>query len=201
MKKTGIMGGSFNPIHNGHLEIAKCALKEYKLDEILFIPNNCPPHKDSSEMIEPQHRLKMAELAIDGNPRFSISDMEIKKGGLSFTYLTMMELKETHPDIDYYFLMGADSLADFRKWRHSELIAASCHILAAMRDEMNDEDVARLAEELSKEYHAEFALLKIPPTEISSTAIRRNLKENKSITGMVPKKVEEYIIDHGLYQK
>lgn len=200
MKKTGIMGGSFNPIHNGHLEIAKCAKEEYELDDILFIPNNCPPHKDSSEMIDAKMRLQMVKLAIQQYPQYTVSDREIKKGGLSFTYLTVTELKEEYPDTDFYFLMGADSLADFRKWRHAEIIAKKCHVLAAMRDEMGNEDVKRLAEELSAEYHGDFSLLEIPQTDISSTQIRRDIREGKRITGKVPEVVEQYIYEHHLYE-
>lgn len=156
MKKTGIMGGSFNPIHVGHLEIAECAWKEYGLDEILFIPNYCPPHKDSSEMLDAKSRLDMVKLAIQGHPNYTVTDREIQKGGLSYTYLTINELKAEEPDTEFYFLMGADSLADFRKWSHAEVIASKCHILAAMRDELGDEDVKQIADELSLEYHGRF---------------------------------------------
>lgn len=200
MKKTGIMGGSFNPIHNGHLEIAECALKEYDLDEILFIPNHCPPHKDSSEMIDAALRLQMVELAIQGHPHYTVSDMEIKKGGLSYTYLTVTELKDRHPDTDFYFLMGADSLADFRKWRNADVIASKCHVLAAMRDDMDNEDVTHLAEELSREYGGDFSLLEIPPTHISSTQIRKLLREGKEISGMVPEVVERFIAERNVYK-
>lgn len=200
MKKTGIMGGSFNPIHNGHLEIAECAMEEYDLDEVLFIPNHCPPHKDSSEMIDADLRLQMVKLAIQGHPHYTISDMEIKKGGLSYTYLTVTELKNRYPDTEFYFLMGADSLADFRKWRNADMIASKCHILAAMRNDMDNGDVTRLAEELSREYGGDFSLLRIPPTDISSTQIRRLLKYGKKISGMVPEAVEQFIAEHQLYR-
>ncbi|MCI8327135.1 MAG: nicotinate (nicotinamide) nucleotide adenylyltransferase [Lachnospiraceae bacterium] len=200
MKKTGIMGGSFNPIHNGHLEIAACAKKEYELDEILFIPNNCPPHKDSSEMIDASMRLEMVRLAIAPYPYCTLSDMEIQKGGLSFSYLTVTELKERHPDTEFYFLMGADSLEEFPKWRRAQIIAQKCHILAAMRGELGNMEVKKLAKELSETYHGDFSLLKIPPTDISSTQLRRDLKSQKSITGKVPKAVEDYITDHQLYR-
>lgn len=113
MKKTGIMGGSFNPIHVGHLEIAECAWKEYGLDEILFIPNYCPPHKDSSEMLDAKSRLDMVKLAIQGHPNYTVTDREIQKGGLSYTYLTINELKAEEPDTEFYFLMGADSHCGF----------------------------------------------------------------------------------------
>lgn len=201
MKKTGIMGGSFNPIHMGHLEIAECALRDYELDEILFIPNYCPPHKDSSEMLDAGYRLDMVELAIKGHPHYTVTDREIQKGGLSYTYLTMTELKDEEPETEFYFLMGADSLADFRQWSHADVIASKCHILAAMRDEMNNEDVKRLAQELSDEYHASFSLLNIPPTDISSTQIRRDIRNGKSISGKVPKAVENYILKHHLYSE
>lgn len=200
MKKTGIMGGSFNPIHNGHLEIAECAYREYELDKILFIPNSASPHKDNSEMVDAAHRLAMVKLAIEDRPHFAVSDIEIVKGGLSFTYQTMTTLKEQHPEVEYYFLMGADSLADFRKWRHSEIIASRCRILAAMRDEMDNEDVRHLTKELTKEYGTPFSLLRIPQTDISSTKIRKHCKEGKSICDMVPKKVADYIQKYQLYQ-
>ena len=201
MKKTGIMGGSFNPIHVGHLEIAECAWKEYGLDEILFIPNYCPPHKDSSEMLDAKSRLDMVKLAIQGHPNYTVTDREIQKGGLSYTYLTINELKAEEPDTEFYFLMGADSLADFRKWSHAEVIASKCHILAAMREELGDEDVKQIADELSLEYQGNFSLLKIPPTDISSTQIRKDIRMGNSISGKVPKAVEDYILIHRLYSQ
>lgn len=200
MKKTGIMGGSFNPIHFGHLEIAECALKEYELDEVLFMPNYCPPHKNSEEMADAKKRLEMVKIAIEAYPKFTYSDREIKKGGLSFTYQTMTELTEEEPETEFYFLMGADSLKDFRKWRHSEIIVQKCKILAAMRDDMGNEDVNYLAQKLSREYHAEFFLLKIPQTNISSTQIRAHIRQGKSIKESVPKKVEQYIRKNQLYK-
>jgi len=200
MKKTGIMGGSFNPIHFGHLEIAECALKEYELDEVLFMPNYCPPHKNSEEMADAKKRLEMVKIAIETYPKFTYSDREIKKGGLSFTYQTMTELTEEEPETEFYFLMGADSLKDFRKWRHSEIIVQKCKILAAMRDDMGNEDVHYLAQKLSREYHAEFFLLKIPQTNISSTQIRAHIRQGKSIKESVPKKVEQYIRKNQLYK-
>lgn len=200
MKKTGILGGTFNPIHNGHLEIAKSAQREYGLDEILFLPNYCPPHKDSQEMADARIRFRMVQLAIEGCPCYAVSDREIKKQGLSFTYVTMTELKEEYPDTDFYFLMGADSLADFHQWRHPEVIASKCHILAAMRNDLGNPDVARLARQLSEEYQTDFSLLQIPKTDISSTRIRKNIRAGKSIRGMVPEAVEAYIEKHGLYR-
>lgn len=200
MKKTGIMGGSFNPIHFGHLEIAECALKEYELDEVLFVPNYCPPHKSSGEMADADKRLEMVKLAIKAYPQFTYSDREIKKGGLSFTYQTMIELKEEEPETEFYFLMGADSLKDFDKWRHSEIIAQKCKILAAMRGDMGNQEVEQLAQKLSKLYHANFFLLKIPQTDLSSTQIRENIRKGKSIKECVPKQVEQYIQEHQLYK-
>lgn len=201
MKKTGIMGGSFNPIHYGHLKIAECAYRDYDLDEILFIPNHCPPHKDSSEMADAAMRLEMVKLAIMDREGFTYSDREIQKGGLSFTYQTMTALKEEEPDTEFYFLMGADSLKEFRKWRHCELIAKKCKILAAMRDEMDNEDVEKLAKELSEEYQSDFFLLKIPQMNVSSTQIRQAIRKGESIRTLVPEKVEAYIKKHKLYQK
>lgn len=200
MKKTGIMGGSFNPIHNGHLQIAKSAFEQYALDEVLFIPAYCAPHKEKSVMIAPKDRLAMVELAIKNVPHYTMSDMEIKQGGYSFTYLTITKLRQLEPDTEWFFLMGADSLTDFKKWRNTQIIASNCHILAAMRDDMDDADVKRLAKELSEEYHSDFDLVQIPPTDISSTEIRNRIKEGISIEQMVPKDVLDYIKEHHLYE-
>ena len=120
---------------------------------------------------------------------------------LDYTYLTINELKAEEPDTEFYFLMGADSLADFRKWSHAEVIASKCHILAAMRDELGDEDVKQIADELSLEYQGDFSLLKIPPTDISSTQIRKDIRMGNSISGKVPKAVEDYILIHRLYSQ
>ena len=114
-------------------------------------------------MLDAKSRLDMVKLAIQGHPNYTVTDREIQKGGLSYTYLTINELKAEEPDTEFYFLMGADSLADFRKWSHAEVIASKCHILAAMRDELGDEDVKQIADELSLEYQGDFSLLKRYP--------------------------------------
>ena len=133
-------------------------------------------------MLDAKSRLDMVKLAIQGHPNYTVTDREIQKGGLSYTYLTINELKAEEPDTEFYFLMGADSLADFRKWSHAEVIASKCHILAAMRDELGDEDVKQIADELSLEY-------------------QEDIRMGNSISGKVPKAVEDYILIHRLYSQ
>ena len=124
-------------------------------------------------MLDAKSRLDMVKLAIQGHPNYTVTDREIQKGGLSYTYLTINELKAEEPDTEFYFLMGADSL----------------------------EDVKQIADELSLEYQGDFSLLKIPPTDISSTQIRKDIRMGNSISGKVPKAVEDYILIHRLYSQ
>ena len=180
-KKVGIMGGTFDPIHNGHLIIAQCALESYQLDEILFVPSGIPWLKDISKVLNKKTRVSLTGLAIEGNQSFALSTIEIDREGNSYSYKTVEELKEQNPDVDYYFIMGADSLFEIETWKNPAELMKNCIILVAVRDEYNDIQMNEQIHYLQEKYHAEINLLQTPRLDISSTDIRRKVAEGKSI--------------------
>lgn len=199
MKKIGIMGGTFNPIHNGHLRMAQAAYEQYELDEVWFMPSKNPPHKKKSEIASDEHRERMVRFAIDGIPHFSFSDMELKREGTTYTCETLEEIHKKHPKYQLYFILGGDSLADFDKWFHPELILKHAVILAAPRGDFSTEDMLAMCREKAEKYHGNISLISMEHIQISSEKIRNLLENKKSILSLCPSKVEWYIHLHGLY--
>ena len=150
MKKIGIMGGTFNPIHMGHLIIAEKAREQSGLDKVLFMPSGIPYMKDSRQVLPGKVRAQMTELAIRSNPFFDISTMEVEREGRTYTYETLETLRAQNPDTKYYFILGADSLWKIEEWRYPERIFAACHILAAVREEKTTEDMKEQIHYLEK---------------------------------------------------
>lgn len=187
-RRVGIMGGTFNPIHNGHLIMAEQVVSQLGLDQILFIPNNIPPHVDVKTAIDGKTRAKLIELAIDDNPRFSLDYIEINKGGVSYSIDTIKQLHEQHPNVDFYFIIGGDEVAYLPKWnRIDELINLVTFVA-----------VERAGYEKTSEYPVIW--VDAPLIEISSTVLRQRIKARQSIRYLVPQAVAEYIEKNGLYQ-
>ena len=199
-KKTGIMGGTFNPIHIGHLLLAETALSAEKLDNVIFIPSGQPYMKKKDEVMSADRRLKMVELAIANNPDFIVSDMEIKRAGNTYTCDTLAQLKREQPQTDFFFLMGADCLFSIETWKNPEEIFAACTVLAAVRNSVDSALMQRKCNYLAEKYRADVRLLPFPETAISSTDIRRLTKEGRSIRYMVPETVRLFIQDNRLYK-
>ena len=200
-KKIGILGGSFDPIHNGHLAIAESAYKDFELDEIWLIPAGHSPNKDENKMTSAVMRAEMTALAVQEIPHFKLSTYEIDKEGTSYTYLTLSNFKEQYPDTDFYFIMGADSLDYFEDWSHPEIICQKAVILVAVRDDMNLNDIQTKIEQIKTQFSAEIYPLSCSKIDISSSEIRAKLMANKDISGIIPNKVADYIATHGLYRK
>ena len=200
-KKIGILGGSFDPIHNGHLAIAESAYRDFELDEVWLIPAGHSPNKDESKMTSAQMRAEMVSLAIEDTPYFKLSMYEIEKECTSFTYLTLSELKDMYPDTNFYFIMGADSLDYFEKWRHPEIICEKAIILVSVRDDMNLEDIQTKIMELKAMFHAQIYPLSCSRIDISSSDIRTALINNTGLPNGLPLKVAEYIQKNCLYQE
>lgn len=201
MKKIGIMGGTFNPIHMGHLIIAEKAREQSGLNKILFVPSGLPYMKDCRQVLPGKIRTRMTELAIQNNPFFAVSTIEVDREGRTYTYETLETLHGQNPDTEYYFILGADSLWNIETWKYPERIFAACHILAAVRDEKSLEDMEKQSLYLKKTYHADIELLRTGHMEISSSAIRNLCKEEKSIRYLVPEAVYDYIIQNKLYKE
>ena len=200
-KKIGILGGSFDPIHNGHLAIAESAYRDFGLDEVWLIPAGHSPNKDENKMTNARTRAEMVALAIEEIPYFKLSMYEIEKEGTSFTYLTLSEFKELYPDTEFYFIMGADSLDYFEKWRHPEIICEKATILVSVRDDMDLEDIENKICALKSLFHAQIYPLSCPKIDISSSDIRLALSNNCDLPNGLPNKVAEYIQKNSLYFK
>lgn len=200
MKKTGIMGGTFNPIHMGHLIIAEKAREQFHLDEVLFMPCGIPYTKNEDDVLPKDIRAEMTRLAIEDNPFFDISTIEVDKDGSTYTYETLEQLRSDNPNTEYYFIIGADSLWKIEGWREPEKIFANCHLLAAVRDGKSAVEMETQASYLKDKFGASIFLLNSSNIEISSTMIRTLVKEGSSIRYFVPEAVYDYIIKNKLYR-
>lgn len=198
-KKIGILGGSFDPVHMGHLNIAQSAYLEYGLDEVWFIPAGHSPNKDEREMTPVGIRAEMVSLAIEAYPHFRLSRIEMDTKEKSYTYLTLTKLKAQHPDSEFYFIMGADSLDYFEDWKHPEIICEKAVVLAAGRDDM---DIVRMEEKIAyirTLFPARIYPLTCGHLDVSSTELRWQIKHGTEEPGMLPKPVLAYIKEHQLY--
>lgn len=199
--KIGIMGGTFDPIHNGHLMLGEYAKKLFELDEIWFMPNGNPPHKLNSNIeSQTKHRVEMVKLAIEGREGFNIQLYEVERKEVNYSYLTMQHFNEAFPQNDFYFIIGADSLFAFESWKHPELLVKSCKILAAYRDGKNSIEMKNQIQYLNEKYGAEIILLNTPDVDISSSNIRRKIKQNEDISDLVPESVFSYIQSNNLFR-
>lgn len=200
--KIGIMGGTFDPIHNAHLMLAEYAYLEFALDEVWFMPNGNPPHKQSRKGgTGAAGRVHMVRLAIADNPAFRLEEYESSRSEISYSYQTMEHFREIYPEHHFYFIIGADSLFALKEWVHPERLLKTCTILAAYRDKMNRYDrMEAKIEELNQEYQADIRLLVTPAVSTASHELRRRVKEGGSIAQDVPEAVNAYILDHHLYR-
>ncbi len=200
MKKTGIMGGTFNPVHNGHLTLARQALRQFALDNVLFMPCGVPYMKAGQKVEDGQIRAEMTSLAIQDEPCFILSTMELERQGNTYTYQTLERLKAENPETEYYFIVGADSLFHMAQWVCPEKIFADCHILAAVRDAKTTEDMETQISLLKQQYAANIHLLQTECMDISSSEIRRKIAAGESVDCDLPPAVRQYIEKRGLYR-
>lgn len=201
MKKIGIMGGTFNPVHNGHLLIAENARAQLALDEVRFIPNGAPPHKMEEQIESGDHRLCMIRLAIADNPAFVADDRELCEKRVSYSYLTLRELHEESPGDTLYFIMGGDSLRDFKTWYHPEIICRYAVLAAAVREDCDRAHLLGYAHELKQLFDADVRLIQTPNLSVSSSGLRKRVCAGETIRYQVPEAVRAYIRDHHLYRK
>jgi len=196
----GIFGGSFNPIHIGHLLLAEYIREEFKLNKIIFIPTGNPPHKDARELELAQHRYNMVRLAIDSNPFFDISDVELKREGISYTSDTLKEIGSKYPCEELFFICGSDSIIQFPTWHEIGKIFELSNIIVAKRPNVSEEKLNNMICEFKKKYRARIICSAAPHIEISSSEIRSKIRKGLSIRYMVPFTVAEYIKTNNLYQ-
>lgn len=199
MQKIGILGGSFDPIHKGHLNIAESARAEFDLDEVWFVPAGHSPNKDEREMTSAEIRAGMTALAIADRAYFKLSRIELDSAGTSYTYLTLTRLKEQYPAVEFYFIMGADSLDYFDSWYHPKIICEKAVILTAVRDDMDTAQVLEKIADIKALFPARIYPLRGGRTNISSTEVRKSIRSGEPLNSMLPLPVWQYIREHGLY--
>ena len=200
--KIGIMGGTFDPIHIGHLLLGEFAYEDFGLDEIWFLPNGNQPHNETTDAeVDLRHRVEMVRLAIGSVPYFRLNMHEADVDRHSYTYKTMQEFNSRYPENEFYFILGADSLFSIEQWKYFREIFPTCTILAAMRDDKDAEDMKTQIKYLNEKYGARIELLQAPLVEISSTTIRERSARDLSVRYMVPDAVAEYIAEHHLYKE
>lgn len=201
MKKVGIMGGTFNPVHYGHLFLAENAYEQLALDKVLFMPTKNPPHKQRPEEVTQQQRVEMLQLAIKDNPHFELSTVELERQGMTYTADTLTFLKEKNKDTQYYFIVGADSLLYMQEWKKPQIIFDQCIVVAACRDQVNKHELLKHARLLENSFHAKIEIIDMPVIQLSSRDIRDRLRLNKTVRYYIPDAVHEYIISNRLYQQ
>lgn len=199
MKKYGIFGGSFNPIHYGHLMICEYIKEEMGLDKVIFIPTGNPPHKELE--LSAEDRYEMVRLAISPNPDFEISDIETTRVKKSYTVDTIRELKKIYKEEKLYFLIGLDSLFQLKTWMKIGDLSHEIEFVVALRPGYLDkEEVNKEIDFLRENFGTKINLIKTPLYEISSTDLRDRIREGKSLRYLIPKKVLDYIEESGFYK-
>lgn len=199
--KTGVFGGTFNPVHKGHIMLAQYCMDSVGLDRIIMIPTAVPPHKISNNLASENDRLNMCKLACRGKENFFVSDIEIKRQGKSYTYETLTQLKEIYPDDHLYTIMGADMFLTLDRWKNPEIIFEKSSIITIPRDEENKHELENFYNKVLKAMGASSVILPNPVMSVSSTFIRENLDNFNLISDMLDKGVYDYIIKNNLYRK
>ncbi|MDO5418161.1 MAG: nicotinate-nucleotide adenylyltransferase [Lachnospiraceae bacterium] len=201
MARIGIMGGTFDPIHNGHIMLGRQAKEEYELDQIWFMPSGQPPHKTDHRVTDARIRWEMAELALKDEEGFVLSDFEIRRPGNTYTAQTLTLLKKTYPEHDFYFIIGADSLYEIERWYEPERVMEQTAILVASREyEKEHPSLRKQIHHLEEKYGARIMQLHCREMDVSSEEIRGMAAEGKPLDGLLPKAVAEYVKRHHLYE-
>jgi nicotinate-nucleotide adenylyltransferase len=198
--KLGVMGGTFDPIHYGHLIAAENARAELALDQVLFVPTGVPPHKKTMEYTEATIRFQMTALAIASNEFFRVSDLETKRDGPSYTIDTVKALRELYPGVQIYFITGADAILEIATWRNAELLLSMCSFVAVSRPGYAMDDIRGRIGSFFEHPEINIFGMEVPALDISSTEIRKRVREGKTIKYMLPDNVMDFITEQGLYQ-
>jgi nicotinate-nucleotide adenylyltransferase len=216
-ERMGLLGGTFNPVHEGHVRAAREVQQRFGLDRILFIPSYIPPHKRTRDMASPEDRYAMVELAVLGNPHFLASSIEIEAKQKSYSIITLNKIKKTYPDAWVFFILGIDAFLEIETWKSYQEVLEQCHfivtsrpgyLLAEARNVLPEAFAARILEvgdsgPVGEELFRRFRifLLSIQALDVSSTEIRRRIRQGQSVKGFVPEAVEVYIKKEKLYQE
>lgn len=193
------MGGTFDPIHFGHLRTAEFVYKHLKLEKIIFVPAFIAPHKVGLEFAPAIDRYRMTELAIRENNFFEVNDVELRRCGVSYTYDTVLELKKQYPDYEFYFIIGADSVPMLNTWHKIRELLQEVTFIAADRPGYG-QTINKVCEFFGADAKNKIILLETPEVDISATDIRERVKAGRSIAELVPESVEKYILQEKLYR-
>jgi nicotinate-nucleotide adenylyltransferase len=199
MGHIGILGGTFNPPHMGHLVMAQEAFEQLELDRVVLMPVAVPPHKEAGEDPGAAARVELCRLAVAGDERFAVSTLEVDRGGASFTADTLRELHDLEPEHDLTFIVGGDMAQSLPAWREPEAVLALATLAVAEREGVRREDIARRLEPLHDGDRVVF--FDMPRIDVSSSAIRRRVAEGRPIRYLVPDAVNEAIAERGLYRQ
>jgi nicotinate-nucleotide adenylyltransferase len=215
-ERIGIFGGTFNPIHSGHVRAAAEVRARFALDRVLFVPSFIPPHKETAEVASPRDRMAMVELALRRHRRLVASPVEIEAGGTSYSIMTLSKIGALHPGARIFFILGADAFRDIETWRDWRRVLAGCRFivttrpgsrLAEARDALAEEyrsgvlgvrPSTRLGEAVLEAFR--IFLTPIDAVDVSSTEVRARVRAGRPLRGLVPASVERYIREHGLYR-
>lgn len=200
MKRKGIFGGTFDPIHNGHLHIAYEALYKLGLDKVIFIPSGNPPHKTDKIVTDAQLRFTLVKETIENEKKFEVSDYEIKKKNLSYTYETLKFFNSLQPETEWYFITGVDCLMQIDTWKNVHQILNQCKFVVFNRPGYRKQDIENQKRKIEEKYDKKIIFLDIPILEISSTQIREKIKKGESIRYLIPEKVNYLLNEMELYR-
>ncbi len=200
LKKIGVMGGTFNPIHYGHLATAEAVRNKYNLDKIIFMPSGNPPHKSKKEIIHKDHRYNMTMIATMSNIYFEASDIEIKRDGMTYTVDTLEQLKKNYKNSQIFFITGADALCDIDSWKYLDKNFELATFVGATRPGIECDEVNQKIDQLKQKYNANILDIYVPSLDISSTNLRKKIKKIESIKYLLPENVEKYIYKNNLYR-
>lgn len=198
--RIGIYGGTFDPVHLGHLVLAETCREQCQLDRVIFIPAGVPPHKQGRELTAGHIRADLLEFAVAGYGEFSVDRSEIKRSGPSFTVETLRALRQAHPDDELFFLMGADSLAEFHLWREPREIATLAGLIVVNRGTQPPSSPESLVPLLGRDAVDRIQFVTMPGIDISASDLRRRARDGHSLRYLVPRAVERYIIEHQVYR-
>lgn len=199
--RIGILGGTFDPIHFGHIKLGIYAHQHMNLDEIWFMPNRYPPHKEITALNDSHlHRGEMIRLVVEDVPYFKYCDYEITRDEVSYTYLTMEALKSMYPNHEFYFIIGSDSLFTFDTWNEPQRILNNCNLLVAARTVEDSRHILEISESLMLKYSGTIEVVIMPVFPVSSTSVRQMLLDEKNCEFILPKSVIDYIEVNDLYR-
>lgn len=199
--KIGVFGGTFNPIHNGHIMLAKYCKNSVGLDRVMLIPTAVPPHKISTDLASEQDRLNMCSLACKNNDGFYVSDIEIQRKGKSYTYETLAQLKRMYPDDELFLIMGADMFLTLDKWKNPKEIFKNSSIITLPRNSDGKAELEKFYKDVLIDLGAKAVILPEPVITVSSTFVRENIEDYRFLKKLIDKNVYDYIIKNNLYRK